>query len=51
MFWFRSDNYLRYRNVFASLLVLLTLLVVDVQNINDEIQRFDASTDIKVIFF
>jgi hypothetical protein len=32
-------------------LVSLTLLVVDVQNITDEIQRLDASTDIKVIFF
>jgi hypothetical protein len=27
MFWFRSDNWLRYRNVCASVLVSLTLLV------------------------
>ncbi len=27
MFWFRSDNWLRYRNVCASVLVSLTLLL------------------------
>jgi hypothetical protein len=39
MFWFRSENWLRYRNVSASVLVSLTLLIH-----TDNVQCFGSGT-------